>query len=365
MGCGSSKNAVRVAEPTAAPSPAVAAAVPGKTASEPIKLPPPREPSQTPARKVFVRYEETGRTTGIMLSGWDQDDAKTVEDMAKVLVASHAVRLQQLGFAGATLVLFDVNGAVRPPRQRISEDELLSSGDMKRPLRVGLPPQWSPDAAVPQGHRATTPRQGGNVLCSAATTTTASQGSTVSHTDRIMLSPRSKAYRAEVEAIQKRHSPQNKSPVYKPDAVFPDLIKRDIHSHLKKHEIKEEPAQPQPTQEEVQALQKPKGVQPQKEPVFELDTARVNELAMQLMGFMSKYRDKNKEALLKELKSFLEADSWEELNRQSKLKDSAWSGQVCRNCASDSSDNCRDLLMLYQRTLNPCKGSPWTPTWIF
>ena len=70
---------------------------------------------------------------------------------------------------------------------------------------------------------------------------------------------------------------------------------------------------------------------------------------MQLMGFMSKYRDKNKEALLKELKSFLEADSWEELNRQSKLKDSAWSGQVCRNCASDSSDNCRDLLMLYQK----------------
>jgi hypothetical protein len=63
---------------------------------------------------------------------------------------------------------------------------------------------------------------------------------------------------------------------------------------LKKHEIKEEPAQPQPTQEEVQALQKPKGVQPQKEPVFELDTARVNELALQLMGFMSKYRDKNK-----------------------------------------------------------------------
>ena len=34
-----------------------------------------------------------------------------------------------------------------------------------------------------------------------ATTTTASQGSTVSHNDKIVHSPRSKAYRAEVEAI--------------------------------------------------------------------------------------------------------------------------------------------------------------------
>jgi hypothetical protein len=263
-----------------------------------------------------------------MLSGWDQDDAKTVEDMARVLVVSHTARLQQLGFTGATLVLFDANGAVRPPRQIISADELQLIGDMRKPLRVGLPPQWSPDAAV------TSPRQGGNILCSAATTTTASQGSTVSHNDKIMHSPRSKAYRAEVEAIQKRHSPKQKAPAYTQDAVFADLIKRDIHSHLKKCEIQEEPAQPQPTQAEVQALQKPKGVEPQKAAVFNLDAARMNELGMQLMGFMSNYRDKNREALLKELKSFLEADSWEELNSKSKLKDGAWSGQVrpCKQC---------------------------------
>jgi hypothetical protein len=84
----------------------------------------------------------------------------------------------------------------------------------------------------------------------------------------------------------------------------------------------------------MQALQKPKGVEPQKAAVFNLDAARMNELGMQLMGFMSNYRDKNREALLKELKSFLEADSWEELNSKSKLKDGAWSGQVrpCKQC---------------------------------
>ena len=352
MGCGSSKNAVRVVEPTAA-LPA-AAGQPAKTSSAQIKLPPPREPSQTPARKVFVRYEETGRTTGIMLSGWDQDAAKTVEDMARVLVASHTARLQQLGFTGATLVLFDANGAVRPPRQIISADELQLIGDMKRPLRVGLPPQWSPDAAV------TSPRQGGNILCSAATTTTASQGSTVSHNDKIVHSPRSKAYRAEVEAIQKRHSPKQKATAYTQDAVFADLIKRDIHSHLKKDEIKEEPAQLQPTQAEMQALQKPKGVEPQKAAVFELDAARMNELGMQLLGFISNYRDKNKEALLKELKSFLEADSWEELNRQSKLKDGAWSGQVrpCKQCCASACRDCAAHTFVFtQRSL--CTHS-WT-----
>ena len=72
------------------------------------------------------------------------------------------------------------------------------------------------------------------------------------------------------------------------------------------------------------------------------------------------YRDKNKEALLKELKSFLEADSWEELNRQSKLKDGAWSGQVrpCKQCCASACRDCAAHSFVFtQRSL--CTHS-WT-----
>ncbi len=330
MGCGSSKGAVSVAEPGAGKPPTGAATA--AAAAVPAPRPPPREPSATPPMKIWVAFEDTGRRTGVTLSGFDQDDATTVESLAKVLVSSHAPRLQQLGFAGVALVLFDDNGAVRPPRQKIGAGELLSCSDMKKPLRVGLPPQWSPDAA-PAGHMATAnpttaSPTGGNgsatMLCSAATTTTASQGSA----ERAAMSPRSKAYRADIEAI-KRKSPQSRLTIYAPDQEFPDVIKRDMHSHLKK-EIQEEPAQQPlpPSETEVKALQTPKAVASQQQAVYILDAARVKELAMQLVGFMSRYRDKDKQALLKDLKSFLEPESWAELERQSKIPDSAWSGQV-------------------------------------
>jgi len=328
MGCGSSKGAVSVAEPPAGkPPPGCAAA-----AAAPTHHPPPRKPSATPPMKIWVAFEDTGRRTGVTLSGWDQDDATTVEGLAKVLVSSHAPRLQQLGFTGVALVLFDKNGAVRPPRQNIGPGELHSCSDMKKPLRVGLPPQWSPDAApaglMTTAHPTTASPTGGHgsatMLCSAATTTTASQGSA----ECAAMSPRSKAYRADIEAI-KRKSPQSKLTIYAPDQEFPDVIKRDMHSHLKK-EIQKEPAQqpPPPSETEINALQKPKAVASQEQAVYILDAARVKELAMQLVGFMSKYRDKDKHALLKELKSFLEPESWIELERQSNIPDSAWSGQV-------------------------------------
>lgn len=335
MGCGSSKNAVRVTNPTVLAS-KIGAVPKGGAANTTAQAPPapPREPSLLLPQKIWVKYEDTGKRTGITLTGWDQEDGKTVEGMAKTLVANHASRLHQLGFSGVALVLFDANGAVRPPRQKIESSELVACSDMKTPLKVGTPPQWSPDAPQvskakdlrqTEGLGVNTPRQG-VVLCSAATVSTASQGSV-----ERMLSPRSKAYRAEVEAIVKRNSPQHKSPLYKPDEVFPDLIKRDMRSHLKS-ETPQEPAQqaPAPSAEEVKALQKPKAVQKQQQQaVYHLDTARVKELAMQLVGFMSNYRDKDKQALLKDLKSFLEPESWAELYRQSQLADSAWSGQGC------------------------------------
>lgn len=331
MGCGSSKNAVRVNEPST--SGAVAGVPPSQAAGGAPSPCAPREASETKPIKIWVSLEDTGRRTGVILSGWDQDDAKTVEDLARVLVASHQSRLQQLGFSGVALVLFDDNGAVRPPRQKISASELLLCADMKQPLRVGMPPQWSKvalagqtpiHAASPGADKPSQTAGRGTMLCSAATTTTASQGSV----ERATLSPRSKAYRADIEAL-KRRSPQSKLTVYTPDQEFPDVIKRDMHSHLKK-EVEEEPAQPPPppSETEVTALQKPKAVASQQQATYMLDTARVKELAMQLVGFTSKYRDKDKQALLKDLKSFLEPESWEELVRQSQMAESAWSGQV-------------------------------------
>jgi len=325
MGCGSSKTAVGVSEPTAS-KPAA-----GKQEDSPVKAEPlkPRQPSQTPPLKIGVRFEDTGLRTGCTLSGWDQDDSQTVEDIAKMLVSGHITKLKQLGFDGAALVLFDSNSAVRPPRQRIAPEELALHTD-KNPLRIGRPPQWTPDAVrgaqdlrIQTGAtELSTPRQG-MILCSALTATTASQGSA----ERIMLSPRSKAYRAEIAALAKRNSAQHKTPVYTPNEKFVE-IKRDMHSHLKKDEAKEEPSHQPPSEEEVNALQKPTAVASQQNAAYQLEALRVKELAMQLVGFMSKYRDKDKQALLKDLKSFLEPESWEELRRQSRLGDSAWSGQV-------------------------------------
>jgi len=336
MGCGSSKSAVAV--PTASnearkikPEDAGGSKPLQKRAisSTPITLSPKRKPSQTSPLKIWVKNVETGLRTAIVLSGWDRDDATTVESVAKVLIAGHALRLHQLGFTGTALVLFDADGAVRPPRQKITSDELIQCTDMKSPLRIGLPPQWSPDAMHTQstGQTITSPRSD-IVLCSVKTPTVGS-GSTVSHSDKLVLSPRSRAYRAEVEAIAKRHSPQNKSPVYRPDEEFPDVIKRDMHSHLKKSETNEDPAQqPTPSEEEIQAIQKPKAVTCHTESVYQFEDARVKELAMQLVGFLKIYRDKDKAVLLKDLQAFLEPDSWEELNRQSKQTGGAWSGKV-------------------------------------
>jgi hypothetical protein len=320
MGCGSSKNAVRVTEPGGAK----AAQTPHDTAG--VEKPP-REKSQIPPLKIWVSYEDTGRRTGIMLTGWDQEDATTVEDMARVLVSEHAPRLQQLGFSGVALVLLDQDGAVRPPRQKISQDELLACTDMKNPLRVSSPPQWCREAVLnsqdANAQTAPSPVQG-TMLCSAATASTASRGSA----ERAMLSPRSRAYRADIDAIVKQKSPQSKTTVYTPDQVFPDLIKRDIHSHLAK-EINEEPAQAAAhTAEELRAFEKPGKVASQRSAAHRLDAARMQELTMQLAGFASKYRDKDRKTLLKDLKSMLEPESWEQLQREAQTNNGAWSGQV-------------------------------------
>ena len=130
MGCGSSKGAVPVAEPEPVPS----------WISKPTPV---RAPTETPPLKIWVSLDETGRRTGVTLSGWDQDEAKTVEDLAQVLVCSHLVRLQQLGFSGNVLVLLDAHGAVRPPREKIQPGELAACADVQTPLRVSLPPQWA------------------------------------------------------------------------------------------------------------------------------------------------------------------------------------------------------------------------------
>lgn len=323
MGCGCSKNAEGVTSPSAsvpgnAASDSRNVATPRGVAGPPdartpraVASAPPRQPSQTPALKIWVSFEDTGRRTGFMLTGWDQDDVKTVEDMAKVLVQGHESRLHQLGFSGAALVLLDENGSVRPPRQKIEPSELISFSDMKTPLRVGMPPQWS--SHVSQGA----------VLCSAASTTSESESSS----EKMRLSPRSKAFRADIEAIAKRYPPKQES-IYKADQSFPDVLKRDLHSHLKSSPSKQEPAQVQILEEEVKAIQKPKAVATQQQAVYQLDAARQKELAMQLVGFMSAYRNKDKQALLKDLKSFLEPESWAQLAREAALEGSAWSGQV-------------------------------------
>ena len=80
--------------------------------------------------------------------------------------------------------------------------------------------------------------------------------------------------------------------------------------------------------DQIQAIQKPKAVTCHTESVYQFEDARVKELAMQLVGFLKIYRDKDKAVLLKDLQAFLEPDSWEELNRRSKQTGGAWSGKV-------------------------------------
>ena len=134
----------------------------------------------------------------------------------------------------------------------------------------------------------------------------------------------SRGYRRDCQ----QKSPQSKTTVYTPDQVFPDLIKRDIHSHLAK-EINEEPAQAAAhTAEELRAFEKPGKVASQRSAAHRLDAARMQELTMQLAGFASKYRDKDRKTLLKDLKSMLEPESWEQLQREAQTNNGAWSGQV-------------------------------------
>jgi hypothetical protein len=86
MGCGSSKNAVRVIEPTE--STTASKAVPkGEETNNHAPPPPPRELSLTPLLKIWVKYEDTWKRTSIMLSGWDQEDANTVEDSGILCVS--------------------------------------------------------------------------------------------------------------------------------------------------------------------------------------------------------------------------------------------------------------------------------------
>ena len=301
MGCGSSKGAVPVAEPEPVPS----------WISKPTPV---RAPTETPPLKIWVSLDETGRRTGVTLSGWDQDEAKTVEDLAQVLVCSHLVRLQQLGFSGNVLVLLDAHGAVRPPREKIQPGELAACADVQTPLRVSLPPQWAAVSTETDLRTKASPplsQQSQGLVYSSASTAAGGAGSQGS-AERAALSPRSKAYRAEIDAIagRSRVSPQAAAM----DAIakqkdFTDTVKIDIHAHLKRYHIEEEPAHvPPPSEDDVAAVHTPAKVKVQQKGTYVLEAARGKELAMQLAGFTNKYRARGKAALLRDLKGVMHTE---------------------------------------------------------
>ena len=48
----------------------------------------------------------------------------------------------------------------------------------------------------------------------------------------------------------------------------------------------------------------------------------------QIVGFVNKYRDRDKQQLLRELRPLLEPDSWDSLSHHSAVVGGPWSGQV-------------------------------------